>query len=138
MSSVIVYGSVQGKARPRFRSCGRFVQTYTPKSTMEYETQIKNEYFLQENKYYKEEPLHISIRAFFGIPKSWTKKKKDQAVSDLIKPCVKSDLDNIVKVVLDALNKIAYEDDKQICSIYACKKYSMCPRIEIELKEIDL
>lgn len=131
---MIIYGQPQGKARPRFRSCGKYVQTYTPKSTMEYETQIKNEYYLQEKKYYSKEPLSIKIRAFYEIPKSWSKKKK--AIATDLRPMVKPDLDNIIKVVLDALNKVAYADDKQVCRIYSEKYYSIMPRLEIDLKEI--
>lgn len=133
---VIVYGSPQGKGRPRFRQFRGYVSTYTPKKTMDYEIEIKNEYYLQDGRFY-EKPLHISIRSFIDIPKSWSKKKKEQATSDYIKPEVKPDIDNIAKVVLDALNKVAYADDKQIVSMYVQKKYSTMPRIEIEIKEID-
>lgn len=135
---MIVYGAPQGKARPRFRSCGKFVQTYTPKNTMKYETQIKNEYYLQDGRYYNEEPLCIIIVAYYEIPKSWSKKKRDLAFCNQLKPMVKPDLDNVIKVVLDALNKVAYADDKQICRIVAEKKYSIMPRLEIELKEMKI
>lgn len=37
---------------------------------------------------------------------------------------VRPDLDNLVKLVLDALNGVAYADDSQIVRIHAFKKYS--------------
>ena len=39
-------------------------------------------------------------------------------------PCKKPDADNIAKVVCDALNKVAYDDDTQICNLYVCKRYT--------------
>ena len=48
----------------------------------------------------------------------------------------KSDLDNIVKAVADALNEIAYHDDSSICELHAAKYYSDQPRVEVKLWEI--
>ena len=78
----------------------------------------------------------VTIRAFFEIPKSWSKKKQALASDGEIKPTKKCDIDNIVKSVLDALNGVAYKDDKQVVCIYSTKKYSCMPRIEIDVKEI--
>jgi len=50
---------------------------------------------------------------------------------------VKPDLDNIMKVVCDALNQIAYRDDSQIVSAYLAKMYSDTPRVEVEIIEVD-
>ena len=48
------------------------------------------------------------------------------------------DLDNTLKVVLDALRGIAYEDDKQIISIHADRYDDKAnPRLEIELCELE-
>ena len=33
-------------------------------------------------------------------------------------PTKKPDADNIIKVILDALNGLAYRDDSQICMVY--------------------
>ena len=47
----------------------------------------------------------------------------------------RSDLDNVVKAVQDALNGVIYKDDAQIVSLHATKKYDMSPGIEILVKE---
>ena len=39
-------------------------------------------------------------------------------------PCKKPDADNIAKVICDALNKVAYGDDTQICSLKVDKRYT--------------
>ena len=53
-------------------------------------------------------------------------------------PTKKPDSDNIIKIILDALNGVCYHDDSQICKIYFEKKYSEIPKVEITIKEIVL
>ena len=50
---------------------------------------------------------------------------------------VKPDVDNIIKIYLDALNKIAYNDDNQVVSIICNKYYSDRPYVEIEITELN-
>jgi len=46
------------------------------------------------------------------------------------------DLDNLIKTVSDALNGIAYEDDRQIVAILATKNVDRsCPRVMITVSE---
>ena len=49
----------------------------------------------------------------------------------------KPDLDNLVKLVLDAYNGVLYDDDSQIISLSLSKMYSSTPGIEINITEID-
>lgn len=50
-----------------------------------------------------------------------------------IRPTKKPDWDNIGKVVCDALNKIAYDDDSCIVDGAVHKWYSEEPRVVVEL-----
>lgn len=121
---------VVGKARPRL---SRFGNVYTPKKTSDYEDMVR----ILARSAINEQcggswDLHgaveICITAAHEIPKSWTKKKKALALSQLIKPG-KPDLDNVEKIILDGLNNIAYADDSQVFSIKARKCYSIkCDR----------
>ena len=52
---------------------------------------------------------------------------KDEDVEKL------EDIDNIVKVVLDGLNKVAYEDDKQVIEVKALKFWDVADYLEIKL-----
>ena len=63
-----------------------------------------------------EKSLKVHIQAFFEIPKSYSKKKRELALAGKIRPTVKPDTDNISKNIKDALNGIAYPDDKQVVS----------------------
>lgn len=117
-----VPGKVQGKARPRFSSKSGTV--YTPGRTKSYERQIAEAYEAQDGPCF-EGAVMVVIEAVFPIPKSWTRAKKAEAMAGKLPPG-KPDIDNILKVVLDGLNGIAYEDDKQV-TIVQCKKSYMKP-----------
>lgn len=112
-----VPGKVQGKARPRFSSKSGTV--YTPGKTKSYERQIAEAYEAQHGSCF-EGPVEVVIEAVFPIPKSWPRAKKAEAMAGKLPPG-KPDIDNILKVVLDGLNGIAYEDDKQVV-LTQCKK----------------
>ena len=109
---------VQGKARPRFSH--RSGTVYTPGKTKSYERQIAEAYKAQYG-FPHEGAVMVTIEAVFPIPKSWTRAKKAEAAAGKLAPG-KPDIDNILKVVLDGLNGIAYKDDKQV-TMTQCKKF---------------
>jgi Holliday junction resolvase RusA-like endonuclease len=52
-------------------------------------------------------------------------------------PCEKRpDADNILKLVADALNGVAYDDDKRVVVASVCKLWSSQPRLEITIEPI--
>lgn len=116
MNTFFAPGKPQGKGRPRF---ARNV-VYTPKQTLEYERHIASCYDGDMHQ----GPLFVDITAFFSIPKSYSKALKKAIENGEIKPTKKPDADNIGKVVMDALNGVAYEDDKQVIDLRVTKKYS--------------
>ena len=61
------------------------------------------------------------------------KKKIELMEKGEIRPTIKPDLDNCVKIVADSLNGIAYKDDSQIVSVVADKYYSDTPRLELRI-----
>ena len=63
-------------------------------------------------------------------------KKKAAMMAGQIRPTKKPDADNCAKSVLDALNKIAFDDDSQIVELHVNKYYSENPRVTITLEEI--
>ena len=128
----VVEGEPKAKGRPRFTKSGI---AYTPKETATYENFVKVSF---QNAY----PIHVrmegsikaTIIAYFGIPKSKPKKFKEQAEHEKVYPEKKPDCDNIAKTILDSLNGIAYEDDKQITDMLVLKRYSYIPRVEVILE----
>lgn len=118
-----VIGQIAGKGRPRFTSKGGFFKAYTPKKTKDYEELIAYSFRLTgAEKSVK--ALRVKIFVFKKIPKSTTK-KMTQALLDKVYQCtVKPDIDNIVKVVLDALNGVAYNDDIQVAELAVIKNFT--------------
>lgn len=138
-----VPGEPQSKGRPRFSYNGRFVQTYTPDKTVNYENLVKLAWMQRAEDELKEPirklegAIRAEIVACFPIPKSASKKKHAQMADGKIRPiAVKKDIDNVCKSVLDALNGIAYDDDRQVVEILAYKYYSENPKVYVTLSEI--
>lgn len=121
MITFIVDGKPQGKARPRFMRNGH---TYTPKETTEYEKKVAEAYREVTDYNFGDVPVTITIHAFFEIPKSWAKKRQRETIAYDLKPTVKPDVDNIAKIIIDGLNGVAYNDDKQVTSVKVYKHYS--------------
>lgn len=99
-----VTGKVVGKQRVRVTKSGH---AYTPDKTREKERQIAEAYKESGGKMLKG-PVAVYVDTFRQIPKS--KPKKLTCEPDTYKP----DADNILKLVLDALNGVAYSDDSQV------------------------
>lgn len=132
----VVLGEPQSKGRPRFARMGNFVRSYTPDETVQYETLVRLSY--QQAGHGKlSGAIKAKIKAYFSIPKSVSKKRHGLMAENKILPVtVAKDTDNICKVVLDALNKIAYDDDRQVVEIHAYKFYGENPRVEVTLEEM--
>lgn len=119
----IVEGDPQGKARPRFSR--RSETVYTPSKTAKYEKEIRQSFLAAGGKMIPAGSyVAVTVDAYFKIPKSYTKRKRLDCEHNIIRPDKKPDIDNVLKVVLDALNKVAYADDKQVVGIICRKWYS--------------
>ena len=70
------------------------------------------------------------------IPKSTSKAKRDQMMRHIILPVVKPDEDNLAYLVTNALKKIVYEDDNQICEKHVYKLYDIKPRTVVKVEQI--
>lgn len=125
-----VYVEPVPKARPRHTKTGR---TYTPKKTVDYENLIAKCW----NMGMSDSTLKMELKFYMPIPKSMRKKDRELALSGKIAPNKKPDIDNLIKSVLDALNEVAYFDDKQVTSLVAEKLYADTPRVEIKITEIE-
>jgi len=127
-----VPGQPFGKQRPRV--AGRIA--YTPRETKAHEQQVIGAYFAQTDKRKFLRP-EIRIKAYYGVPVSASKKRKAAMLAGAIRPQVKPDLDNVAKLVMDALDEIAYEDDKDVVFLSVEKFYSDDPRLEVEIREAE-
>ncbi len=98
---------VRGKGRVRFvKATGR---TYTPDKTAEAMERIRQAFVAAGGELApKSVPVRVSITTARGMPKG--RPKRVESEPDVYKP----DCDNIAKLVLDALNGVAWADDTQV------------------------
>ncbi|ENZ9555996.1 RusA family crossover junction endodeoxyribonuclease [Clostridioides difficile] len=126
-------GEPVGKERPRMNSITK--RTYTPNKTRDYEELIRWLY-QSKVKYYFTGYIKMTLRCYYSIAKSNSKKVKEQKRNNVLRPSKKPDIDNVVKIIADSLNEIAYKDDTQIVEVVASKYYSDNPRVEVILEDV--
>lgn len=129
-----VPGKVIGKGRPRLNSYTGVV--YTPTRTKNYESLVE-QYFLLKYPRFKalEGRIKVSIIAYFSIPKTTKKADINEMLENNISPTKKPDIDNIVKSILDSMNKFAFKDDNQITKLEVEKKYSLEDKVYVKIEE---
>ena len=110
---------------------------YTQEKTRQHEQLVAWSYRQQCGRFRFPNKTYIDLRvfAYLKIPKSATKRDREKMISGEIRPTVKPDFDNIGKLVADALNGIAYDDDKCIVDAVVRKFYSTDPRTVVILQE---
>ncbi len=127
-------GKITGKGRPRINTNTGIA--YTPTKTRDYE-ELVQQYFLL--KYPRIKPFNnrvaITIIAFFSIPKTANKKEQEQMVNNTISPTKKPDIDNIAKIILDALNGIVFVDDNQVTKILVEKQFAKEEKVYVKIEE---
>ncbi len=118
------------KARARIGKHGG----YTPAKTKLYERHAA--YYAREamkGKIMASGAVVLQLEIMFPVPKSFSKKKREMALSGELKHLVKPDVSNVLKSCEDAFNGIIYHDDSQIFHIICWKFYSENPHVEVKV-----
>lgn len=115
---IVIPGRPVPKARPRLGIRGRRSYIYTPESTVEYERTVA----LFSRQHYPKPvqgPVAVTVRIYMGCRG-------------------RGDIDNYVKAILDGLNGVAFQDDRQVvhldASFVGCAKGE--ERVEIEIQQV--
>jgi len=136
MVTFMVEGTPVPKGRPRFARRGKFVSTYSPKTTVDYETKVSESAKLAMGS---SEPLETPVGAYIYItlpvPASYSKKRTEACLSGQEKPTKKSDIDNYCKAIFDGMNGIVFLDDSLVVSLHATKVYGTIGMVEVMVKE---
>ena len=127
----IIEGKAKGKDRPRFAGG----HAYTAPATKEYEDRVKFEYARQCRNRRFEGNVKVDIVAYTEPQKALPKKKREELIGQYYPS--KPDCDNIEKIVLDALNGVAYEDDKQVMALTCQKFYAEQSRVVVNINAAD-
>ena len=127
--------TIDGKPQPKERPKVYNGHGITPTRTRQYEQRIAAEWRAKGFPTL-DGPVRLDVEFYFPIPQGWSKKKKEQAKLHYIVPAVRPDLDNLVKIIQDGLNGIAYEDDKQVVMVWSQKLYDDEPRTEVYVQRL--
>lgn len=130
----LVEGEPQGKGRHRTTKKGI---NFTPERTAMYENWVKSVYINRVGDKLLYGPIRATIEAYYGIPKSKSKKAKELMSNQVTRPTKKPDADNIAKAILDSLNGIAYKDDSQVVELIVIKYYAENGFVKVTLEELE-
>jgi Holliday junction resolvase RusA-like endonuclease len=131
-----VEGTPVPKGRPRFARRGKFVSTYSPKTTVDYESKVSEaakEAMGSQNPL--EGPIVACIYITLPIPASYSKKRTQACLSGEERPTKRSDIDNFCKAIFDGMNGIVFADDSQVVSLHATKVWGTVGLVEIMVQE---
>jgi Holliday junction resolvase RusA-like endonuclease len=102
----------KSKGRPRVTKTGH---AFTPKETVEYEKKIAEAY---KGPLFEEGMLSMKLRFTVEGTEMMIERVEPDPNFPLPKGKLTGDIDNYAKSILDALNGVAYTDDKQIVCLY--------------------
>ena len=106
---------VRGKGRPRYvRQTGR---AFTPDKTVEAMERIRMAYLEKAGGKSAPRGAEVAVVITTSRPLPKSRPKRVTQEPDVYKP----DIDNITKLVLDALNGVAWADDTQVTELQARK-----------------
>ena len=137
-TSFTVEGTPVAKGRPKFRRINNFVSVYTPEKTRVYENHVgavaKAAMGDQEPL---ETPMVVCVYISMAVPKSYSKKRRQDCLDKIERPLKKPDLDNVAKAITDAMNGIVYTDDSQIVEAHITKVYAETAGANIMVQECE-
>jgi Holliday junction resolvase RusA-like endonuclease len=117
-------GELRGKGRPRMTAIAGRPRAYTDAKTATAEAWVRT----CAAKVHSGGPLDgavtVTIDLNLPVPASWSKKRRALALAGTMAPITKPDLDNVLKLVGDALNGIVWRDDRQIVRATISRRYA--------------
>lgn len=135
MITLNIAGDATGKSRPRFNSFTR--RAITPKSNIISENDVRS-IWREEGQPRIDDDVAIGIAVRIEVPRPRSHFKANGELSALglrnpIPRNKKPDLDNAVKLVMDALNSRAYRDDVAIARLYCERIWGDWPRTIVKI-----
>lgn len=133
-----VMGQVKAKQSVKFAQIGNLMRKYTPKDVTNYANWVKDCFCSKYPDHLPSELigfyLEVKILVYMKVPESFSNKKRELALNGYIRPDKKPDWDNISKNICDALNGIAWPDDKAIVDGEVHKLYAETDYVMVTIR----
>lgn len=136
MIQFTVYGEPVAQGRPKFSTASGFPKAYDPAKSRDYKDYVRLAAAEHAPTALLEGSIGMMLTIYRSIPKSFSKKKVVLAEAGDLRPTTKPDVDNYLKGVKDALKGVIWKDDSQVVEVFAQKRYSVRPRIEVKIKDL--
>lgn len=131
-------GQPYGKGRPRIGRVAGNARMFTPAKTVSYENLV-TVMALQAmaGRPLIEGPVSVILTINCQIPASWPKKKQMLALAGEVWPTTKPDIDNVEKIIYDAINAVVWKDDVQVVDVTKVKRYAAVPGVRVCVETLD-
>lgn len=137
MIQFTVYGEPKAQGRPKAAVIKGRAIIYDPKPSRDFKRDIKAVAQAHVPDRLLTGALILELKIYRPIPKSFSKKKREMALTGELRPTTKPDLKNYIAGVEDALENVLYANDSQIVGYGATGKwYGDPPRIEVDVREL--
>ncbi len=131
-------GEPQGKGRARVGTIAGHARMFTPAKTVAYEGLIA---MAARDAMGRTLPFDgaciVEVDAVFAVPKSWSRKKRAEALAGVLRPTKKPDGDNVLKAVCDGINGVVWADDCQAVDQRVRKLYGERPEVRVRVAGVD-
>lgn len=135
----VVPGQPVAKGRPKFARRGKFVTTYNPEKTVNYEGLVAHSAHLAMNgRALIQGAVSVELDIRLQIPESWSGKKKKLAADGLVAATKRFDIDNVTKSIFDGMNGVVWRDDCQVIEANQRKRYFETPGVVVIVRELDM
>lgn len=113
-----------------------FASIYLPAATRNYQKALALQAkVVMGRRPILDEAVRIDVMAVMSVPSSWSRKKRDAALSGTVRPTGKPDFDNIAKMV-DGLKGVVWRDDALVVDARIRKAYGEDPYLQIVVQAI--
>lgn len=128
-------------AKERARSGRGGTHHYTPEATRAFEKKIKQlakdrMKELKLTRFYR--GLVIYLEVTDDIPPDWPWWMKRLATNNMIFDMTGGDLDNREKAILDAFNRVVFDDDRQVVQVYKFRHFGDTTGFKIQVFQVGL